>query len=343
MKHAVYINGMGCVSPQHTTSQHFLEEVILSEANKLQAVNPNYKDFIKGSLIRRMGKGVKMGIVASSLALSEAGIELPEAIITGTGEGCLRDSEKFLEAILDNNEQLLTPTPFIQSTHNTVGAQIALGLQCNSYNITFTNGANSFEAALIDALLHFAEGKNNVLVGGVDEIGEKTFKFNKCVGRIKGNNMLTPGTSWGEGASFFALSNSRATSSYAEINAVTTFYKIDDIKAKLIKFLKNQDVELNEIDTAILGINDDDDEYSYYANMMEVLGENTQLVKYKHLSGEFNTASAFGLWLGAKILKNQYIPEVVTINKTNKEQYKRILLYNQYEGENHSLILISAC
>ena len=51
---------------------------------------------------------------------------MPDAIITGTGLGCLEDTEKFLTAMVTNKEEFLTPTSFIQSTHNTVSAQIAL-------------------------------------------------------------------------------------------------------------------------------------------------------------------------------------------------------------------------
>ena len=118
---------MGIVSAQKTFDSEFLSEVSVNETeNVLYAQQPSYKEMIPPAMIRRMAKGVKMGIYASTKALEEAGIEQPGAIITGTGMGCVEDSEKFLKAILDNDEQFLTPTSFIQSTHNTVGAQIAL-------------------------------------------------------------------------------------------------------------------------------------------------------------------------------------------------------------------------
>jgi hypothetical protein len=61
-------------------------------------------------MIRRMSKTVKMSSVASQYALKEAGIENPDAIITGTGMGCSQDSEKFLKNVMDNHEEFLTPT-----------------------------------------------------------------------------------------------------------------------------------------------------------------------------------------------------------------------------------------
>ena len=91
----------------------------------LFAMEPPYKDYIPPAAIRRMSKSVKMGMVAASVALEQAHLT-PQAIFVGTGMGCLQDSEKFLKTLLDNQEQHLTPTAFIQSTHNTVAGQIAI-------------------------------------------------------------------------------------------------------------------------------------------------------------------------------------------------------------------------
>ena len=71
---------------------------------------------------------------------------------------------------------MLNPTPFIQSTFNTVGAQIALlrGLHC--YNTTYANRWTSFENALTDAALRIGAGLSRaVLVGAFDDdtVGRK--------------------------------------------------------------------------------------------------------------------------------------------------------------------------
>src|SRR5690606_27194744 len=114
----VYINGSGSISIQKTFNNNaFLEEISFYEDNVFPALEPNYKDFIPPAAARRMAKGIKMGVVASQLAIQEAAPLTIDAIITGTGMGCVRDSEKFVSAILDNKEQFLTPTSFIQSTH----------------------------------------------------------------------------------------------------------------------------------------------------------------------------------------------------------------------------------
>ena len=57
----------------------------------------------------------------------------------------------FLRKMIEFEEKMLSPTAFIQSTHNTVGAQIALLLKCHHYNNTIVHRAFSFENALTEA------------------------------------------------------------------------------------------------------------------------------------------------------------------------------------------------
>ena len=79
----------------------------------------------------------------------------------------------------------------------------------------------------------------------------------------------------------------------------------------------------------------------YYNTLVNGLFKNTQQLYYKHLSGEFNTASAFGLWMAAKVLKEQRIPEILKVNDVEIASVKTILLYNQYRGIDHSFTLIT--
>ena len=95
-----YINGIGCISAQKTVDSNFLSEIEINTTETvLNAKQPSYTEVISPSFIRRMAKGVKMGIFTSTQALKEANLAVPDAIITGTGLGCLEDSEKFLKAI----------------------------------------------------------------------------------------------------------------------------------------------------------------------------------------------------------------------------------------------------
>lgn len=346
-----YINGMGIVSAQKTFDSEFLSEVSVNETeNVLYAQQPSYKEMIPPAMIRRMAKGVKMGIYASTKALEEAGIEVPGAIITGTGMGCVEDSEKFLKAILDNDEQFLTPTSFIQSTHNTVGAQIALGLQCKNYNFTYVNGAVSMETALLDAKMQLDnEELDNVLVGGIDETAQHTIELFKLTQVIKNEedkpytvlNSTSKGVVFGEGATFFALANTANENSYAKIEdlSLRNVLHPDQVESFVNEFLKSNNLTVSDIDAVVLGNNGDVEDDRYYQISKTTFNETPQ-VFYKHLSGEYNTASGFGLWTATNIVKNQEIPSVVQMNGLKKEAYQNVLLYNQYQGRDHSLILL---
>lgn len=119
---------------------------------------------------RRMNRLMKAATVASLKALEEAGIETPDAIISATAYGMLQTSEQFLEELCEGGEQLLKPTLFMQSTHNTVGSAIAIRTHCHGYNTTYTQGADSIRWAMRDARRLIAEGRaKSVLVVEHDE------------------------------------------------------------------------------------------------------------------------------------------------------------------------------
>lgn len=351
----VYINSVCAITPQKTfDNSTFLEDIIEYNDTVINVVNPVYKDFIPPSAARRMAKGIKMGVVASKLAIQEAGLENVDAIITGTGMGCVRDSEKFLSGIIDNDEQFLTPTAFIQSTHNTVGGQIALDIGCKGYNFTYVHSSVSFESALLDAKMQIElDEANTVLIGGVDELADHTVAIHKLVNHIKPetvspNTVLkskTVGCVFGEGAGFFVLANKKQKSTYAEVVALKTYNTLaeENINAEALSFLKENNLEVEAIDAIVLGNNGDINFDGFYNKLTEDTFKETQQVYYKHLSGEFNTASSFGFWLGARIIKSQSMPKIVKLNKTETSQFKTILLYNQYRGKNHSFTVLKQC
>ncbi|WP_316636037.1 beta-ketoacyl synthase N-terminal-like domain-containing protein [uncultured Flavobacterium sp.] len=348
-----YINGVGCISAQKTFDTVFLEEAVCNQNETVfSIVAPVYKDFITPAAIRRMAKGVKNGIVASALALKDAQLKNVDAIITGTGLGCIEDSEKFLKNILDNNEEFLTPTSFIQSTHNTVGAQIALSLQCKGYNFTYVNGAVSFESALLDAKMQIQENEaNSILVGGIDENGDYTTSLFKLIGRIKqdGNepydvlNPTSTGAIFGEGASFFVLENEKKDTTYAQVLDVEIKNTLEEneVEKEIINFLNANNLQISDIDAVVLGLDGNITFDSYYKNLTENAFAKTPQLYYKHLSGEYDTASAFALWMASKVIRTQEIPEIIKVNSIEKPAYNTILLYNQLNGKNHSFTLLS--
>ncbi|MDO4228220.1 MAG: beta-ketoacyl synthase N-terminal-like domain-containing protein [Capnocytophaga sp.] len=349
-----YINGISCISAQKTFSGDFLTDITENQSdNVLYAIEPSYKEHIPAASIRRMAKGVKMSIIAGTNALKEAQISIPESIIVGTGMGCLQDSEKFLKAILDNQEQHLTPTAFIQSTHNTVAGQIALNLQCKGLNFTYVNGAISFESALLDAKMQIEQHlQNTILVGGVDEHSPHTLHLYELAKIIKRkedcpDSVFAPkskGVILSEGATFFVISNKKAENSYAELIDVTMRNSLDtnEIANFTIDFLTRNKLTINDIDIIISGKNTNIEDDTYFEAFEQTLPYVPKLA-YKHLSGEYYTASAFGMWTACNILKTKQLPTSLINQQTQSIQpqnIKYILLYNQFRGKDHSLLLL---
>ncbi|MGI9583502.1 beta-ketoacyl synthase N-terminal-like domain-containing protein [Chryseobacterium sp. RRHN12] len=347
----VYINSASCISVQDTLNENILQNLQPeNSSNVLKAIEPNYREFIPPAMIRRMSKTVKMSSVASHYALKEAGIEKPDAIIVGTGMGCSQDSEKFLKNVIDNHEEFLTPTFFIQSTHNTVAGQIALGLQCHAYNFTYVNTSSSLEFSLLDAKLQINDGEaENVLVGSTDEQTDRTMELYCLNNTIKKEADLpadylhstTNGVIWGEGASFFVIGKDKTENSYAQLKNIHISNKVElnEVQDFIRNFLAKNSLSINDIDAVILGFSGDADSDTYYTKAMDIFPDSAQLY-YKHLSGEFNTASGFSIFMACHILKEQQIPEVMMVNAKKKENVKNVLLYNHLGGDDHSLVLL---
>ena len=163
-------------------------------------------------LRRRMSTVIKSAVSTAVECLGGIDeISSLDAIITATGWGCLTDSERFLRNIIVDKEQLLNPTPFIQSTFNTVGGQIALLKHQHCYNVTYVNRSHSFEDALLDAMMRVADGDSeNILVGAFDEQTPTQHRIMERMGLFRHQND-------GEGAVFLRIKAHESESSIAQI------------------------------------------------------------------------------------------------------------------------------
>ena len=353
---AMYINGMSCISHQNTIDvDDFFENAQIASQQRLLAQEPDYKNYVPANMLRRMSHIIKMGVAAAKISLQQAQLENVDAIITGTGLGCFEDTDKFLRAIIENDEQLLTPTSFIQSTHNTVAGQIALLIECHNYNFTYTQQGLSFESALVDAQMFLKENKNsNILVGGLDEAIQPYFDLLLQAGHIKKQediiaeieNNKTKGFCLGEGASFFLLSDEKNKNTKAEIKGIRTFISIkdsEDLQNKLSLFLQELNLTLNDIPLVLSGNSGDKEDDKILNETNETLFQQTNIAHFKRLCGEYFTASAFALWLAAAIIEKQEIPKAL-VNKPSEElSLKNILIINQYRNTEYSFMCVSSC
>lgn len=341
----VYIRAARTVSPQGT-----FEELLQSPAqylgDRLACKEPDYSKYVDPKLLRRMSRIIKMGAAAAMECLQEAEVTMPDAITTGTAYGCLADTDQFLTRMVEFKEELLSPTAFIQSTHNTVGAQIALMLKCHHYNNTYVHRGSSFEAALMDAMGLIGEGEaQTALVGGVDEIIEKShtilsrfdlYKEEGDTGTLIGSG--TKGTMAGEGAAFFLLGNNREDGCLAKLDAVQNWYKPTVPVVNLIEdFLKRNQVAAGSIDLLITGNNGDARYDMHYEVVQQSVFKGIPAVTYKQFCGEYPTASAFALWMAAHILSTGQVPGA------KGPAPKRIAIYNNYKLQYPTVYLLSAC
>lgn len=352
-----YIKGATIISPQKTFGERALPEEIMAyeQVYYLQCIEPPYREFIDPMVARRMSRIVKMGVCCALKCLQDTGLTSPDAILTGTGLGCLEDTGKFLGSIYTSEEKLLNPTPFIQSTHNTVAGAIALAIKCHNYNATYTHRGFSFENALEDALLQLDENpESNMLAGAFDEVTPDSYAITKRLGLWKNHpvsnlgllNYETRGSLPGEGVAFFILSGVKSKDDMALLRSLSTFYDPEnhaEAGRKIDQLLHDQGLATTDIDLVIAGFNGDPAGDRIYRHLMENKLKDSAFACYKNLCGEYDTSSSFALWLAATVLKKQAVPDVIRLSGHMPGHINRILLYNHLRGTNHALYLLERC
>jgi 3-oxoacyl-[acyl-carrier-protein] synthase II len=353
-----FIRGVGNISPQYTYNNTlFLEEVTPHYSVRMPSREPDYKAYINALQLRRMSRVLKMGVTAAAICLRDGEVETPDAIITATGLGMMEDSEKFLASILDKGEKFINPTSFIQSTHNTVGAYIAVMLKCNKYNFNYVHNFLSFESALTDVLMRLEERPSErILVGGIEGLADEYFKITDSVGfwkkePVESLKLLrydSPGTIAGEGVAFFLLTKRPDPGNYALVRGVRAIYKPGgprDVREQIDRFLDKNKLGVQDLDLVLLGLNGDSGHDGIYHWLQENYFQENSQAYFKHLCGEHYVASSFAFWLSAKILKLQRIPDAILLQDkgTAGEHIRNILIYNQNKNITHSLVLVSSC
>ncbi len=357
-----YIVGSGLISPQHTLpGDHFLDPVVPHSNSYMRCIEPVYRDYINPIAARRMSRLIKMGITAAKMAVSssatisgsEVAGSLLDAIITGTGMGSVEDTEKII-GDMTSGATILNPTPFIQSTYNTISSQIAILLKCNGYNSTYVHRTLSFESALLDALLQIGDGSARfVLAGGVDEMTEVHLAITRRTGLWKSgpvNNLALkndprPGSVAGEGAAFFVLGAQPDDGSHARL--IDTDILCDPVRQTdradwIRRFLARNGLTPADISIYLTGINGDPRYDHQYISLSADLFPGKGIAWFKHLCGEYHTASGFALHLAARVIHQGAVPDVIMYEGKPVNNPSLILIHNQYQNTDHSLILVGS-
>lgn len=303
----IYITAAAQISVQEPLCDQWIDKPIFYTEPYQRAIEADYKPFLDPVSSRRMGKILKRAMATSLTVSQQSGIECPDAIITGTGLGCIENTEKFLTAMVTEGEDFLQPTNFINSTHNTISSQIAVRMKCHGYNSTYVHLGVSFESALLDAFMQFQTGRiKSALVGGHDEMTPNYFSLLNRVG-------FWEDAMAGETAVSFMLSNTLPTNPVQDPNRKWRNPRLRDI-ALLFKptngFLEQQAACM----CAKAGRN--------ILNVPRITPE-----KVERIFGRSFTSGAFGMYMAAAII--------------SAGRADSFLVFNNYHGEDASVMLIT--
>lgn len=344
-----YFHQSICISPQNSFPESDLSEMVESKDNLLLVNEPSYPGIPAGAR-RRMGKSVRMA-VGAALPLLEK-FPQPDGIIIATANGGMEDCIKFLNQILEYNEGLLTPANFVQSTSNAAAAQIALVTKNHNYNTTHVHRGIAFENALMDAMMLLKENETaGYLLGSTDEISAYNYNIDSLDGWFRDKPILNRdlfnakanGTIAGEGSFMVWMSNQRESAS-AELLAVKTIHTEDpSVVVTSLKSFLSENMEADQWpDLLLTGENGDERLLKYYYAVESEMDNSVPVARFKHLSGEYCTATSFACWLAMEIFKTGEIPPLIIKKEGTKKPCRRILIYNNYRAAQHSFILVSA-
>lgn len=329
---------MAQVSCQQPLSDEWFDSPRLYEEMYARAVEPDTRGLILPSEARRMSRILKRTVCTSITALNSSAIDHPDAIITGTGMGCMENSEKFLIDLSRFGENCLKPTLFMQSTHNTIGSLIAIILKCHGYNNTYSHKGISFESALLDAWLQIRSGGlRNALVGSHDEVTP----FMDLV-----MESTHPEYSFVSEASVAMIAIGRDApdeSDICEIESVRILHR-PDIADLCRMFDADHDSLL------MLGLNGNPRNDSHYSQLTESIDYAPLLLRYRHIFGDNFSAPALGVYAAAKILEKGRIPchmlanddDNLTYCRASNQHPQRITVVNHCDGSNWSIVRLKS-
>lgn len=353
---SIYIQSASHISIQKPLSEEWMDAPIIPDSSFMKSEEPDYKPFISPMEARRMGTLVKRALATSADALHKGQYEMPDAIISGTGLGCVEHTEKFLNAVIDNDEECLPPTSFMQSTHNTISSQIALRLKCHGYNSTYSHRGTSFDSALFDAFMQLQLGQiHSALVGAHDEMTPDYFlmlsKLNYWKSNFHDLEQLRKGEESGSISGSCSLSmllsSQRQETTLCELKDMEIFYRPGILQSRhaINEVLLRNNLSIRDIDAVVMGWSGDQDNDDVYHELKEHIFQNTPTLWYKQMFGEGFSASSFGTYMAAVCLHEGRIPAHLFHDPEEAETYhrepKNILVYNHFQDRDHSVILLS--
>lgn len=337
-----YLEGASCVSAQPSFSGGGLDELRApAEARALRAVEPPYDEFFAPGQLRRTGRLARMSVAAARRAIAQAGAAAVDAVVTGSGLGCFEESEEFLVAMLEREEQFLNPSVFIQATHHAASSQVAFAVGCRGYHVNYAHRAFSFEAALLDAALLAGEGAApRVLVGGMDELAPNYVRFHERAGLLPAPG---EGAALGEGAAFFVLARERGPAALARLRGVGFAFRPEEPGelARLVAgFVAERLPGGAQPDLVLLG-GTRGTGTGPLARIARELFPGSARAEFTRLCGEYHTASAFALWLAVRILGEGRVPQALPTEGAAPGAVRSVLILTHHQELEYAWTLLT--
>jgi 3-oxoacyl-(acyl-carrier-protein) synthase len=131
-------------------------------------------DLVLGLKTRRLDRLSAWALVASSLAIRDAGIDMSQAdrsrvaVVFGTGFGCAELTESFFQSAAVNGWSGTDPSPFPEGLANAPASHVALWHGLRGPNITVGSMGFAGESALIqaDSLLRHGQADVAIVLAG---------------------------------------------------------------------------------------------------------------------------------------------------------------------------------
>ncbi len=314
----VYIQAATHISAQQPLSEDWMSEPVYHDVPYVRSADPDFKAWLNPLESRRMGKIMKRALVTAMKVMQDTGVTQPDAIVTGTGLGCIENTELFLDQLCREGEEMLKPTYFMQSTHNTISSLIAIKGGCHGYNSTYSHKSISFDSALLDAYLQLQlEDIRTALVTGNDEMTPSYFSILQRTGYVGAP---------GEVAATETSVAMMLTTEPCEALCVVEDVRLSLGMPQLTDFVGN-------VDAVMLGYNGQQDNDRIYETLAAQLPDVPQL-HYKHLFGEGYTTSGLGLYAAAQLLKSGVAPAFMCCGgRTEPLPVNRLLFVNHSDGQ----------
>ena len=295
----VFIKAATQISMQQPLSEAWMTAPVEHTEPYVRSLDPNFRDWLNPLESRRMGKILKRALVTAQKVMHDSGVQQPDAVITGTGLGCIENTELFLDQLCREGEEMLKPTYFMQSTHNTISSLISIHDHLHGYNTTYSHKSVSFDSALLDAFTQLRLGDiQTALVTGNDEMTPSYFNILQRAGYVGQPGQVAAGET-----SVAMMLTTDPADALCEIEEVSMS-------------VRGVQQPLAPADLLVLGTNgvpQNDQLYREVAQQMP----GVETFEYKRLFGESYTVSGLGVYAAAHLLSQGRAGRVLFVNHSD--------------------------